>query len=440
MAMSRERWRLISELFEGAVGQPAEGRGTWLAAACQGDAELLKEVKSLLANHSSEATMGLAQAAGTLDRAPVALVPGQRLGNYEVLAPLGAGGMGEVYRARDVRLGREVAVKTLRSEFPSDPDRLARFDREARALAALSHANIASIHGFEESDGVRALVLELVEGDTLAERIARAPNGLPVPQALDIAAITHPAIQFLMAAPFAASTHRSLVGEAGTAGDNWHPAKTGLIHVERPRPVSLRRAGAGRVPGCEIAWGAVGVAGADSRRTMSFLSRISAGAFHNTAEGRRVFSHGLVGKRYVFVTAEEERRLRRMYEMCFVAIIVAVVLPAAFVPLWFRALVIFPAGMVLMELVLRRRTATLPPAPGSRPVSFADANQRMATESGKRLLWAQLAFFVAMVGFLLSGIVSDEDLGWHRHMGLAVGVAMIAQVSYQLILLSRSGH
>jgi Tol biopolymer transport system component len=100
---------------------------------------------------------------------------GQRLGHYEVLGPIGAGGMGEVYRATDTRLGREVAIKVLPEEFARDPERLARFQQEARVLAALNHPNIATIHGLEESDGIRCLVMELAPGETLAERLARGP-------------------------------------------------------------------------------------------------------------------------------------------------------------------------------------------------------------------------------------------------------------------------
>ncbi|MBC8645531.1 MAG: PD40 domain-containing protein [Thermoanaerobaculia bacterium] len=103
------------------------------------------------------------------------LTTGARLGPYEILAPLGAGGMGEVYRARDSKLGREVAVKVLPDEFLADRERLARFDREAHLLASLNHANVAAIYGFEEARGMRFLVLELVLGETLAERFARGP-------------------------------------------------------------------------------------------------------------------------------------------------------------------------------------------------------------------------------------------------------------------------
>src|SRR6186713_1944695 len=101
------------------------------------------------------------------------LTNGTRLGSYEVVAPLGAGGMGEVYRARDTRLKRDVALKILPEHFAQDPDRLARFRREAEALAALNHPNIAAIHGLEDASGTHALVLELVEGPTLADLIVR---------------------------------------------------------------------------------------------------------------------------------------------------------------------------------------------------------------------------------------------------------------------------
>src|SRR5215469_1668190 len=100
-----------------------------------------------------------------------------RLGPYEILSLLGAGGMGEVYRARDTKLGRNVALKVLPEAFAKDAERMARFEREAQVLASLNHPNIAAIYGLEESGGVRALVMELVEGPTLTERIAGATVG-----------------------------------------------------------------------------------------------------------------------------------------------------------------------------------------------------------------------------------------------------------------------
>src|ERR1043166_3882142 len=100
----------------------------------------------------------------------MSFAPGTRFGAYEIAALLGPGGMGEVYRARDTRLKREVAIKILPEAFATDPDRLARFQREAEVLASLNHPHIAHIHGIEEAGATRALVLELVEGETLADR------------------------------------------------------------------------------------------------------------------------------------------------------------------------------------------------------------------------------------------------------------------------------
>jgi eukaryotic-like serine/threonine-protein kinase len=114
------------------------------------------------------------------------LSAGARLGTYEIASALGAGGMGEVYRARDTKLGRDVAIKILPDEFSQDPDRIARFQREAHLLAALNHPNIAAIYGLDESDSTRFLVLELVDGQSLAEKLA-GDKGLPTPEALGIA-------------------------------------------------------------------------------------------------------------------------------------------------------------------------------------------------------------------------------------------------------------
>jgi eukaryotic-like serine/threonine-protein kinase len=115
----------------------------------------------------------------------LALTPGARLGVYEIIASIGVGGMGEVYRATDTTLGRQVAIKILPDAFASDPERLARFEREAKTLASLNHPHIAAIYGFEKSAGMHALVMELVEGPTLADRIAQGPISLD--EALPIA-------------------------------------------------------------------------------------------------------------------------------------------------------------------------------------------------------------------------------------------------------------
>ena len=110
---------------------------------------------------------------------------GTQLGHYTILSGIGKGGMGEVWKARDIKLGRDVAIKTLPKEFANDADRLARFEREAKLLASLNHPNVAAIYGLEESNGIRFLVLELVEGDTLAERLESGP--IPVAESLQLA-------------------------------------------------------------------------------------------------------------------------------------------------------------------------------------------------------------------------------------------------------------
>jgi eukaryotic-like serine/threonine-protein kinase len=122
------------------------------------------------------------------------LTAGRRVGSYEIVGLIGAGGMGEVYRATDTRLGRDVALKVLPEDFAADPDRSARFEREARVLASLNHPNIAAIYGFEDAAGIPALVMELAPGSTLAERIARGP--MPVEEAVPIARQVAEALEY----------------------------------------------------------------------------------------------------------------------------------------------------------------------------------------------------------------------------------------------------
>jgi eukaryotic-like serine/threonine-protein kinase len=202
MTTSPERWATVERLYHAALARAADTRAEFLADACAGDQELRRQVESLLAQDVS-ADAGLTRgavvaAAGLVSDVGRSVLTGRRLGAYQILAPLGAGGMGEVYRARDTRLGRDVAIKILPRAFTADAGRLARFEREARVLASLNHPHIAAIYGIEEgpSEGgpsgssapVRALILELVEGETLAERIAHAGSkGLPLREALDIA-------------------------------------------------------------------------------------------------------------------------------------------------------------------------------------------------------------------------------------------------------------
>ena len=188
--MEPDRADLITDLYHAALERAPEDRDAFLREACDGDEALRREVGSLLGYNDAAAPFLETPAAGQVARALAAAgsrtqMLNRQLGSYTILAPLGAGGMGEVYRARDSKLGRDVAIKILPSHFIADPERRARFAREARLLATLNHPHIGAIYGLEESDGLSALVLELVEGPTLADRLERGP--LPIPEALAIA-------------------------------------------------------------------------------------------------------------------------------------------------------------------------------------------------------------------------------------------------------------
>ena len=161
-------WSRIKELFQAAVERAPADRDVFLEDACGTERELKREVESLLTAH--------AEAEGFAERPAMDVLtelPGST-GPYQLLSLIGAGGMGEVYRARDLTLGRDVAIKILPPIFVADPDRLLRFDREARVLASLSHPNICAIHGIADVNRTPGLVLELVDGRTLAELIAAA--------------------------------------------------------------------------------------------------------------------------------------------------------------------------------------------------------------------------------------------------------------------------
>ena len=155
--MSAERWRRIETLYHAAAATPPDERAAYLVNACGADEDLRREVASLLAQgEGSDAgfletpAAAVASAPGPASAGHASLV-GQRLGRYQVVDRLGVGGMGEVYRAHDTKLGRDVAIKILPRHFTSDPDRLARFEREARVLASLNHPHIGAIYGLEDA-------------------------------------------------------------------------------------------------------------------------------------------------------------------------------------------------------------------------------------------------------------------------------------------------
>jgi serine/threonine protein kinase/Tol biopolymer transport system component len=191
--MTPELWKRVEELYHRARARPREEHAAFLAEACPDDEDLRREVESLLEKSGP--------AERFLSKAPIVMpayavsdlvhppMTGRSIGGYHLQALLGAGGMGEVYRSHDTKLGRDVAIKILPRAFANEPDRLARFEREARVLATLNHPNIYSIYGLEEAEGIRFLVLELVEGETLAETLAHVSpgTGLPVRDAVSIA-------------------------------------------------------------------------------------------------------------------------------------------------------------------------------------------------------------------------------------------------------------
>ena len=169
-----DRFQHIEEIFQQALQRDPAQRDAFVREACQGDAALHREVSSLLANHEEGGVESWAAAAAArLMAARGSLDPGTSLGSYRIERFLAAGGMGEVYGAHDTKLGRQVAIKILPDSFTHDPERLARFRREAHVLAALNHPHIGAIYGLEEANGRQFLVLELIDGETLADRLTR---------------------------------------------------------------------------------------------------------------------------------------------------------------------------------------------------------------------------------------------------------------------------
>ena len=180
--MTPEREQEVERICHEALARDRAARETFIAAACRTDDELRREVESLLAHEESAdcflRTPALEVAAEGLATEVHPSLTGRQLGPYRILTLLGSGGMGDVYRATDSRLKREVAIKVLPEGLAQDADRLARLEGEATALASLNHPNIATIHGLEEHAGTRFLVLELVEGTTLADRFESAARFL----------------------------------------------------------------------------------------------------------------------------------------------------------------------------------------------------------------------------------------------------------------------
>jgi Tol biopolymer transport system component len=194
--MNRQHWLDVERLFHDALALPPERRLQFLDDSCRGNDALKRDVQSLLDESDPDdflETPALDARAACVEPPTQGSLVGRQLSEYEITARIGIGGMGEVYRARDIRLGRDVAIKVLPAPVAHDAARIARFRREAQILATLNHPRIAAIYALEESDDVVALVLELVEGATLAERIHHGP--LAINDALTIARQTAEALE-----------------------------------------------------------------------------------------------------------------------------------------------------------------------------------------------------------------------------------------------------
>jgi serine/threonine protein kinase/Tol biopolymer transport system component len=243
-----DHWNRVEQLFHAALEQPVEGRGGFLDRACGSDADLRRELDSLvrasgsgdaLLERPAIAQMGLV---GVRASERSAWIPGTIVGHYRIMERLGAGGMGEIFRARDTRLEREVALKTLPPDLSLDRSYLERLRREARSLASVNHPNVATLYEIEDADGHVALVMELVEGETLAKRLSHSR-----PRIEEILAIATQIAEALEAAHRKGVVHRDL------KPDNVMLTRGGLIKVLdfglAKRGGEPRREGAGGYPG-----------------------------------------------------------------------------------------------------------------------------------------------------------------------------------------------
>ena len=210
--MTPERWRQVEEIYQAALDRAVIGRPAFLDQACAGDDELRREVDSLLSAHRSSdgflESSALEVVAGQLAARPPRATPGQRLGPYELIAPLAAGGMGEVWRALDPGLRRQVAIKILPSLYSQDRDRLRRFEQEAQAAGRLNHPNVLTVYAVGQEDGFPYLVTELLKGMTLRQKLAA--GALPESLAIEYA---DQLVQGLAAAHDEGIVHRDLKPE-----------------------------------------------------------------------------------------------------------------------------------------------------------------------------------------------------------------------------------
>src|SRR5262245_60455877 len=198
--MDPERWQRVTEIFHAALARETGQRAAFVAEACGGDAALQADVETLLAGDARAENGG-----DPLVTPRERVQAGTALGPYRIESAIGAGGMGEVYKARDTRLNRTVAIKVLPAAFANEPELRQRFEREAQAIAALKHSHICVLHDVGREDGVEFLVMEYLEGETLEQRLKKGPLPLDrcLQYAIDVAEALH-------SAHGAGITHRDL--------------------------------------------------------------------------------------------------------------------------------------------------------------------------------------------------------------------------------------
>jgi serine/threonine protein kinase/Tfp pilus assembly protein PilF len=211
--LTSERWRQVKEIFQAAVELPAAEREAYLTDICAGDSSLLTEVESLIAAHDEPGSFLDTPAFDLAKESAADALLGKSLGRYRILSLLGRGGMGEIYKAKDTTLGRDVAIKVLSSGFSIDRDRLHRFEQEARAASALNHPNIITIHEFGQEEGVHFIVSEFIEGETLRRRIGSGRTAGERMSAADVLEIGIQVAGALNAAHEAGIVHRDIKPE-----------------------------------------------------------------------------------------------------------------------------------------------------------------------------------------------------------------------------------
>ena len=245
-----DRWPQVAEIYLAAVERGKADRAAFVREACAGDEDLRREVESLLGHEGgAEAVLerpAVALAAPMLNTsASSAVLTGRQIGPYQIGGLLAKGGMGEVYRARDTKLNREVALKILPTHLTEDPERRARFAREARVLATLNHPHIGAIYGLEESDGVTGLILELVDGLTLADLIAGRPMSLA-----DALTLARQIAEALEAAHEKGIVHRDLkpgnilLQRVSDTGSVTSDLRVKVVDFGLAKPVQVTQAGA----------------------------------------------------------------------------------------------------------------------------------------------------------------------------------------------------